>query len=253
MEVIFFLIAIFSTTIGAVSGLGGGTIIKPMLDAVSGLPLPAINFMSSCTVLTMTFLTIFRGRKDELDIPFLPTCYLAVGAACGGIFGKYLLSHLSGNVSLMQSSILLLINVIVYIYMKNQDKTPCLHMKSYLVCYLIGLVLGAISSFLGIGGGTLNMMLLYVLFGRSAKVTAKQSIFIIFLAQLMSVLTTLREGIPTGVLPVSLTVMMIGGALGANIGRSLSKKLSERQMKGFFVDVLVSMIALNAFNIGRLL
>lgn len=253
MEVIFFLIAIFSTTIGAVSGLGGGTIIKPMLDAVSGLPLSAINFMSSCTVLTMTFLTIFRGRKDELDIPLLPTCYLAVGAACGGVFGKFLLSHLSGNVSLVQSYILLIINVIVYIYMKYQDKTPCFYMKSYLLCLLIGMVLGAISSFLGIGGGTLNMMILYLLFGNSAKVTAKQSIYIIFLAQLMSVLTTLREGIPVGVVPMSLIVMMIGGALGANLGRSLSKKLTESQMKGFFVDVLVAMIALNAFNIGRLL
>ncbi len=78
MEFLYFFVALFSTTIGAISGLGGGTIIKPVLDAVSGLTVANINFMSSCAVLSMTFLSIYRGRNDHLDMNYPISTALAL-------------------------------------------------------------------------------------------------------------------------------------------------------------------------------
>ena len=55
MQILFnFLVAILATTIGGISGVGGGVIIKPVMDAVSGLPVATISFLSGCTVLAMT-------------------------------------------------------------------------------------------------------------------------------------------------------------------------------------------------------
>ena len=47
MELFAFLISLGATTAGAISGIGGGVIIKPVLDAVSGLPVSTISFLRS--------------------------------------------------------------------------------------------------------------------------------------------------------------------------------------------------------------
>ena len=52
--VLFFLICLAATTAGGISGVGGGVIIKPVLDAVSGMGVATVSFLSGCTVLAMT-------------------------------------------------------------------------------------------------------------------------------------------------------------------------------------------------------
>ena len=62
MQILFnFLVAILATTIGGISGVGGGVIIKPVMDAVSGLPVATISFLSGCTVLAMTITSMVRS------------------------------------------------------------------------------------------------------------------------------------------------------------------------------------------------
>ena len=51
MKVLFyFLVCLLATMAGGISGVGGGVIIKPVMDAVSGLPVAEISFLSGCTV-----------------------------------------------------------------------------------------------------------------------------------------------------------------------------------------------------------
>lgn len=59
-------IAFFASTIGAICGIGGGVIIKPVMDAFGVMDVSVINFLSGCTVLSMTCCGIlggFAGRK----------------------------------------------------------------------------------------------------------------------------------------------------------------------------------------------
>lgn len=42
----YFIIIVFANTVGAISGMGGGVIIKPLLDFMGKSPLSAINFYS---------------------------------------------------------------------------------------------------------------------------------------------------------------------------------------------------------------
>ena len=51
---IFFLICFLASAVGAVCGIGGGVIIKPVLDAFGILDVETISFLSGCTVLSMT-------------------------------------------------------------------------------------------------------------------------------------------------------------------------------------------------------
>ena len=50
MLVIFFIVSFLSSTIGAICGIGGGIIIKPVLDSLNVLEVSKVSLLSSCTV-----------------------------------------------------------------------------------------------------------------------------------------------------------------------------------------------------------
>ena len=48
MQILFsFLICLLATTIGGISGVGGGVIIKPVLDAASGMPVATVSVLAA--------------------------------------------------------------------------------------------------------------------------------------------------------------------------------------------------------------
>ena len=52
--IIYGLIIIVATTLGAFVGLGGGVIIKPILDLIGHDTIDVVNFISSCSVFSMS-------------------------------------------------------------------------------------------------------------------------------------------------------------------------------------------------------
>ncbi|MFI3250257.1 MAG: sulfite exporter TauE/SafE family protein [Eubacteriales bacterium] len=250
MEIILFFVAIIATTVGAISGMGGGIIIKPVMDAVSGMEVTTINFMSSCTVLGMAIVSIYRGRKDEIDINYRISTALALGACLGGVLGKMIFDAIPSNHSLIQSTVLFWLNIGIYFYVKFKRSIKTKTVSNLGACGVIGCSLGTISSFLGIGGGPLNIAILTYFFSSAPKVTARRSIFVILLSQISSILVVFTTGIPTDVNYFALSLMIIGGCSGAILGGKISKKLTDVQVDDFFTDVLVAIIILNAYNMG---
>ena len=55
---IYFLVALFATSLGSISGMGGGVIIKPFLDAFGQFDAATIGVLSSVTVLTMALVAV---------------------------------------------------------------------------------------------------------------------------------------------------------------------------------------------------
>lgn len=252
MEIILFFVALLATTIGAISGMGGGIIIKPVMDAISGMEVTVINFMSSCTVLSMAMMSMYRGRKDEIDVHF-PTCIsLALGACVGGVIGKLLFDLIPENQAYIQSTILLWLNIFIYFYTKFKSKLKTCYVKNYGLCGVIGCALGAMSAFLGIGGGPINIAVLYFFFSTTPKVTVRMSIFVILLSQISNLLTYFITGVPEGINYMALFFMIVGGCTGAVVGGKISKKLTDVQVDDFFTDVVVAIIILNAYNMGVL-
>lgn len=253
MEIILLLVTLFATTVGAISGVGGGVIIKPVMDALMDIGASATSFMSSCIMLCMSMVSIYRGRKDDIDINFPISFALAVGAAIGGVIGKSLFEFITSNQALIQSAILFILNIAIYFYIKFKSLVKPLNIESKPVSVFIGGCLGTVSSFLGIGGGPINVAVLNIFYASTPKVTAKRSIFVILLSQISGITTTLITGIPANVNYIALVLMIFGGCLGAILGGKISKKLTEVQVDDLFTDVLVAIIILNAYNIGKLM
>ena len=58
MGIVLFSITFIATAFGAISGIGGGVIIKPVMDALVDFPIATISFLSGNTVLAMTAVTL---------------------------------------------------------------------------------------------------------------------------------------------------------------------------------------------------
>ena len=82
--VLYFLICLAATTAGGISGVGGGVIIKPVLDAVSGMGVATVSFLSGCTVLAMTATSMLRSRGGSVRVEKRRGTLLAVGVRAEG-------------------------------------------------------------------------------------------------------------------------------------------------------------------------
>jgi len=255
----FFFISFIASTVGAISGIGGGVIIKPSLDTFSTLPVAAISFLSGCTVLSMTIVTLFRSRGGEVSLNRKISSLLALGGIAGGLAGKYLfdlalVSFSSANtVSLIQSSLLAIMVALVFLFILNKERIVPREYSSGILALLTGFFLGVIASFLGIGGGPINIALLYLFFSMDAKKAALNSIFIIFLSQSASLLFTLAtDRVPDFDIRI-LLLMVAGGIFGGVAGSFVTKRVSLRGVDTIFLAVLLLIFALSLTQIIRLL
>lgn len=84
-------IAFFASTIGAICGIGGGVIIKPVMDAFGVMDVSVINFLSGCTVLSMTCYSVIKAKRaGDSQIEFAIDTPLAIG---GGPINLVVLSY----------------------------------------------------------------------------------------------------------------------------------------------------------------
>lgn len=250
--IIYFLTAIGASLIGAVSGIGGGVIIKPVLDSVGKLPAGTVSFLSGCTVLTMAISSMVRNRNTHINHNFRITVFLSLGAAAGGVLGRQAASGMGKDLGMIQTAALLMINGLVLIYVWNKSRITGLLIKSQWVSAGIGLALGFVSSFLGIGGGPLNLAVLYFFFSMEAKEAAGNSLFIILVSQIASLVSVLvTHTIPD--FPIeALLLMCVGGVMGAILGSAIGKRMDNRMTERFFFLLLWLLIGLNLFHLFQL-
>lgn len=91
MDILFFVVSFLASIVGAICGIGGGVVIKPVLDMLQMGEVSTINFLSGCTVLSMSLYSVSKAlinRDSKVDMEIGTP--LAVGVAVGGVAGKQL-------------------------------------------------------------------------------------------------------------------------------------------------------------------
>ena len=248
MEIVFFIIAATASAVGAMSGIGGGVIIKPVMDALQVMSITSVNFLSGCTVLSMAAYSFFKNRNNAIELNYKVTAFLTVGASLGGFAGKSIFGYIHSGLAVIQSAKLLIINILVLIYILKKEKIISLNIVNHWVCILIGFTLGAISSFLGIGGGPMNIAVLYYFFSMTPKEAAKNSLFIILFSQMTSLVTTFVTKTVPPFDMTSMAVMCMGGIIGAEVGSDICRRMNNNALERFFLIVLYIIIFINMYN-----
>ena len=257
MDILFFVVAFLSSIVGAICGIGGGVVIKPVLDMLQmGAP-ATINFLSGCTVLSMSLYSVSKAlRAGDSKVEMSTGTPLALGAAAGGVVGKEMFSAVkaffngSPMVGGVQAIALGIITLGTLLYTINKSRIQTRTTSNKVVCLVIGLLLGIMSSFLGIGGGPINLVVLGYFFGMDTKTAAANSLYIILFSQMASLIATLISGVPEFRIP-ALILMVAGGIGGGIVGRKLNKKMDNKAVDKLFIGLMVLIVGICVYNAVR--
>ncbi len=247
MVLVYFLLAFIATTLGAMAGLGGGVIIKPILDIYGHYDISTISILSSLTVLTMAVVSTINQMRLGFKIK-KNMIVLTIGAILGGAFGKQLFSpfviSINSNQLRGRQAIILALLLIIVAF---KDKLPKSSIKNIGVIFLLGVLLGTIATFLGIGGGLINVAILCIVLGFSTKDAAVISIFIILFSQASKLaLIQLDSGFSNYDLSM-LKFMIPGGIVGGYLGSRFNRVFDNRVINQIFNYILIGIILINVY------
>lgn len=254
---LYFIVGLIASTIGAISGIGGGVFIKPTLDFLGNYDIVTINFLSSATVFTMACVSLSKVKFANLKSQGKVSLIIAGGSIFGGILGKsifnYLLYFIENDaiVPAIQSGILSVLILTIFILIRYKHRFKARKIENKFVIIAIGFSLGIISAFLGIGGGPLNIAILMLLFSMNAKSAAFNSILIIFFSQLASLsLAGVATGF-SGIKMAMLPFILMGGVLGGVLGTKITKSLQSRHIEYVLSISLLMIFFINTYNLIR--
>ena len=255
---LFFIVSLLASTVGAICGIGGGVIIKPVLDLLRLETVSAISFLSACTVLSMSCYSVGRSMlAGERRVALRTGTPLALGAAVGGLLGKALFTFIRGlfanqnTVGAVQAVCLALITLGTLLYTVNKSRLSTKNVKHPVACVAIGLALGLMSSFLGIGGGPINLVVLFYFFGMDTRTAAANSLYIILFSQLASVLSSIVTGAVPAFRWTTLLLMVAGGIGGGIAGRALNRRIDVKTVDRLFIGLMVLIIGISVYNVWQ--
>ncbi|WLD29176.1 MULTISPECIES: sulfite exporter TauE/SafE family protein [unclassified Clostridioides] len=249
---IYFFVIIFANTVGAVSGMGGGVIIKPLFDAIGVHSLSEISFYSSVAVFTMAIVSTIKQIKNGININYKLTIAISSASVIGGGIGNTLFQTLlkicSSENTVMGIQIILTIISLGFAYLYTKKSWKSLELKDIKWYVLVGGFLGLLSTLLGIGGGPINIAIIMLFFGIPIKETTVYSIIIILFSQL-SKLASIGLSVGYARYDLSLLVFIIPAAiLGGSLGAKLSKTLKDDTVLVVYQYIVVFVIFLNVLN-----
>lgn len=248
MAIVYFLVALVATTVGALAGLGGGVIIKPSLDVLGHYDIVTISLLSTFTVFSMAVISTYKQiRKGfKVDVRLM---YLSLGAIGGGILGKVLFTTMlqwieADIASGIQSTILAVLLVVVLL----RSQLPDWDIHHPLIILLVGLTLGTVASFLGIGGGPINVAVIMMFLAMDIRQAAVSSVFVILLSQMSKIGSFLVVGGLAGYDYSMLLYMIPAAIIGGLVGSRLNRVLDHHHIDRIFNTLVFILVGLNGFN-----
>lgn len=260
MELIYFIVSLLASVIGGICGIGGGVIIKPTLDLVGVADVATVSFLSSCTVLSMSAYNVGKSFADRSAvIDTRSGTPLAAGAAMGGIIGNKLFSFLKvslGNVAVAgvaQALCLLVLTMGTLLYTVRKRFIHTHSIDNMATCAGIGIALGTLSSFLGIGGGPFNLVVLHFFFSMETKKAVSNSLYIILFSQAANIGAALLSHTVPAFSPSALVLMILGGIGGGILGKAISRRLSGATVDKLFIALQTVIIFICVYNAAKFL
>ncbi|MGG5329768.1 TSUP family transporter [Enterococcus sp. AZ163] len=250
--ILYFLVVILANTLGAISGMGGGVLIKPIFDFIGAHSVAAISFYSTVAVFTMSIVSTTRqvssGRKFNWKI----VSGVSAGAVLGGILGnvtfEVLLKLLTDEKMVQLVQIILTIMTLLFAFLYTRYEWRSFHFRSVVAYIICGLLLGFLASLLGIGGGPINVSLLMLMFALPIKEATIYSICTIFFSQLAKLITIACS---TGFARYDLSMLIYiipAAIIGGIIGAKFSNILSAKRVTFVFQLVVLIVLLINIYN-----
>lgn len=256
------IIGVFSGAYGMIVGAGGGFIFVPALLILFHLP-PSIAAGTGLAVVWLNSISGIYGYYKEKRIDYKLGIVLSVGALPGTIAGVFLgESSSSGMFYIIFASMLICLGIFLFIKKppaesknelhtrevsasldKETEQRSVLFTRETISILLTGVLLGVVSSYLGIGGGWLLVPILIYLYKVSPRIATATSIFSLCLYTSFGMIIQIFEQ------HIHWSALFFGGVgviIGAQLGVYLSSKLSG-QMIVKMLSILLIGVGLKLF------
>ncbi len=233
-DLIIILIGFTAGLVGSMLGVGGGFLIVPLLCLLLYLPMHvAIGLSLSSIVATSIFSTITYSRKRMIDLRIGLT--LEIITLMGAICGSHIALLLSDKVLKAIFGIALSYASIRMIFPSKGGEGKRVSLP---VALMISFMAGMASGMLGIGGGTIKVPLMVLLFNIPVKTAIATSAFMVGLTASTAAITYQLNGL---VDPMYVVRIIIGIFAGVNVGCRLALKAKPMILRRAFGVILLTL------------
>lgn len=266
---ILLLIGFVAGTVGSIVGLGGGIIIVPALLYLAQHFTPFASIQTPVAVGTSLFLIIITSLASTLSyhkqkrIDTTSGWLFFLGCGPGAMIGAYFSDSIDSNLFLIGfGCFMLFVSGVLYIRDRIQIKRKAdwSVMRTYTdeqgisttygyhrwIVILSSLAIGLISGMFGIGGGSLMVPLMLIVFGFPAHVATATSMFVIFWAAITGSLVQMVQG---NIHWLAVLFLAPGSWLGGRAGAYISMKMSTKSLM-ILIRILLIIVAIKMIYDG---
>lgn len=223
--------------LGSMIGLGGGIIVVPVLTFLGFSPTAAASNSLFAALSNAVASTISYTRQKRIE--FSLGIKLGLLSIPGTILGTLLSTDVTPGIFKILFGLVLIASA-AYIFLRKKFESKEKNLSKQMIVFAIGasFFAGIISSFFGIGGGTVFVPLMVVGMGMAMKKAAPTSQLILLFASMSGVITHSLLGHPDF---IQAGFLAVGSFFGGLVGARLSLDVRERSLQ-----ILVSVVILIA-------
>lgn len=222
-----------SGVLAGVLGIGGGSVLVPLMVALGFTPINAIGTSSLAILLTSLSGSIQNWRMGYID--WRKISALGLPALLTAQLGAAIAQYIPAAWLLFGFAALMLTNIyLVGLKQRSiamESSLPATQRQKLLSNILTGCSAGLVAGLVGVGGGAILVPLQMLLLGETIKVAIQTSLGVVFLT---AVSATLGHSINGHVLFSQGIILGIGGLLGAQFGTRYLPKIPDRIVNNLF-------------------
>ena len=238
----FYLLAIsgfFSGILAGFLGIGGGTVLVPLLVALGYTPIQAVATSALAITITATSGTIQNWRMGYIKLERI--LYLGVPALIAAQVGVYLAEGFSPAFLLFAFGLLLIVNIFLFEFRKrviarHKYKAQTSKDNPVIARITTGGTAGVLAGLFGVGGGVIMVPLQILWLGEPIKAAIQTSLGVIVLTAISACIGHAMQG---NVLFIEGLLLGTGGLIGAQVSTRFLPKLSNTVVSFAFRSLLV--------------
>lgn len=233
---------LFAGVLAGLLGIGGGTVMVPILLLLGYAPIQAVATSSLAIIVTSLSGSFQNWRMGYLD--FDRVLWLGVPAVITVQIGVLIASSLPPRLLLIAFAILLVINIFLVSLRKrlaarNAETSTTASMNPKAARILTGAIAGLMAGLLGVGGGVIMVPLQMALLGEPIKLAIQTSLGVVVLTAIAS---TLGHALQGNVVWSAGLILGLGGLISAQLSSRLLPKLPDRFVSLLFRSLLIALI-----------
>lgn len=256
------LVGVLAGLLAGIFGVGGGLLVVPMLIILLPEKLLSPLLLTHSAVATSLASIVFTGsvsawrhyQRKGIDGYFAR--WLSIGVVFGAAIGAYL-SRLVAAQQLQYLIVVYEIMIAIRLLLpKYQGVSSSLRQVSVRLNLSVGVIIGAVSSWLGIGGGSMSVPFLRWVGLDMRHAVATSALIGVPIALAASVTFMLMNPLEATMPPFSvgfvylpaLLFIVLGSVFSVPVGVSLAHRLPQTWLQRAFALVLLTFAAIIAFK-----